>query len=103
MKIDTKTGMLLGIKDCLRHLWLIVRCSWIGAGIGSIPGIGHSVIDWMSYGPALRTEKNAQRTFGRGDVPGGIPAESATNAQEGGGLVPTLAFRGPGPGGLCNL
>ena len=46
----------------------------------------------MSYGHALRTEKNAQRTFGRGDVRGVIAAESATNAKEGGGLVPTVAF-----------
>jgi TctA family transporter len=103
MKIDTKTGMMLGIKDCFRHWWLIVRCSWIGAGIGSIPGIGHSVIDWMSYGHALRTETNAQRTFGRGDVRGVIAAESATNAKEGGGLVPTVAFGVPGSAGMAIL
>src|SRR4051812_28805105 len=103
MKIDTKTGMMLGIKDCFKHWWLIVRCSWIGAGIGSIPGIGHSVIDWMSYGHALRTEDNAQRTFGRGDVRGVIAAESATNAKEGGGLVPTVAFGVPGSAGMAIL
>src|SRR5258705_9131763 len=29
-------GQLLGMKDCFRHWWLIMRCSWIGGGIGSV-------------------------------------------------------------------
>src|ERR1700739_1838111 len=37
--IDTKTGMLLGVQDCMRHWFLILRCSWIGAAMGAIPGI----------------------------------------------------------------
>src|SRR6201991_1835957 len=32
-------GQWQGVKDCFTHWWLIVRCSWIGGGIGSIPGI----------------------------------------------------------------
>lgn len=95
MKIDTKIGMLLGIKDCFAHWFLILRCSWIGSAMGAIPGIGASVIDWISYGHALRTEKGAQQTFGTGDVRGVIAAESATNAREGGALVPTVAFGVP--------
>src|ERR1700754_1305229 len=31
-------GQWQGVKDCFEHWWLIVRCSWIGGGIGSIPG-----------------------------------------------------------------
>ena len=38
--IDTKTGMLLGIKDCFTHWFLVLRCSWIGSFMGAIPGIG---------------------------------------------------------------
>jgi TctA family transporter len=103
LKIDTKAGMLMGIKDCFTHWWLILRCSWIGAGIGSVPGIGNSVIDWLSYGHALRTEKGARESFGKGDVRGVIAAESATNAKEGGGLVPTVAFGVPGSAGMAVL
>ena len=55
--IDTKTGMLLGVKDCLRHWFLILRCSWIGAAMGAIPGIGVAVIDWIAYGHALADRK----------------------------------------------
>ena len=101
--LDTKTGMLLGIKDCLEHWFLILRCSWIGSAMGAIPGIGASVIDWISYGHALRTEKGAGETFGTGDVRGIIAAESATNAKEGGALVPTVAFGVPASAGMAIL
>jgi TctA family transporter len=101
--IDTKTGMMLGIKDCMRHWFLILRCSWLGAVLGAIPGIGVAVIDWIAYGHALKTEKGAAQTFGRGDVRGVIAAESSTNAREGGHLVPTVAFGVPSGAGMAIL
>jgi TctA family transporter len=101
--IDTRTGMLLGIRDCLTHWFLILRCSWIGSAMGAIPGIGASVIDWISYGHALRTEKGATESFGKGDVRGVIAAESATNSREGGALVPTVAFGVPSSAGMAIL
>jgi TctA family transporter len=101
--VDTKTGMLLGVKDCLKHWFLILRCAWIGSAMGAIPGIGASVIDWISYGHALKTEKGAAQTFGKGDVRGVIAAESATNSREGGALVPTVAFGVPSSAGMAIL
>jgi TctA family transporter len=101
--IDTKTGMILGIKDCLTHWFLILRCSWLGAALGAIPGIGVAVIDWIAYGHALRTEKGAAETFGKGDVRGVIAAECSTNAREGGHLVPTVAFGVPSSAGMAIL
>jgi TctA family transporter len=103
MTLDTKTGMMLGVQDCMKHWFLILRCSWLGAAMGAIPGIGASVIDWISYGHALRTEKGAAETFGTGDVRGVIAAESATNAREGGALVPTVAFGVPSSAGMAIL
>jgi TctA family transporter len=103
MTLDTKSGMMLGIKDCWEHWFLILRCSWLGSAMGAIPGIGASVIDWISYGHALRTEKGAAKTFGTGDVRGVIAAESATNAREGGALVPTVAFGVPASAGMAIL
>ena len=102
-KFDIKTGMLLGARDAIRHWWLVLRCSWIGAGLGAIPGIGGSVVDWIAYGHAVRTEKGAQQTFGRGDVRGVIAPESANNAKEGGALVPTIAFGVPGSASMALL
>jgi TctA family transporter len=103
MVLDTKSGMMAGIKDCWENWFLILRCSWIGSAMGAIPGIGASVIDWISYGHALRTEKGAAQTFGTGDVRGVIAAESATNAREGGALVPTVAFGVPASAGMAIL
>jgi TctA family transporter len=101
--IDTKKGMMLGIKDCWTHWFLILRCSWLGAALGAIPGIGVAVIDWIAYGHALRTEKGAAETFGKGDVRGVIAAECSTNAREGGHLVPTVAFGVPSSAGMAIL
>ncbi len=102
-KYDIKSGMWLGIKDCFRHWWLIIRCSWIGAGLGAVPGISGSVVDWLAYGHALKTEKGANMTFGKGDVRGVIASESTNNAKEGGSLVTTVAFGVPGGAGMAIL
>jgi TctA family transporter len=104
--IDSKNvyrGQLQGVKDCIKNWWLIVRCSWIGAAFGAVPGIGGSVIDWLAYGHALKTEKNASQTFGKGDVRGVIASESSNNAKEGGALVPTIAFGVPGSASMAIL
>jgi TctA family transporter len=101
--VDTRSGLLEGAKDCFRNWFLVLRCSWIGAAMGAVPGIGASVIDWISYGHALRTEKGAQQTFGTGDVRGVIAAESATNSRLGGGLVPTVVFGVPSSAGMAIL
>jgi hypothetical protein len=81
----------------------VLRCSWIGSVLGAIPGISVSVIDWISYGHALKTEKGATQSFGRGDVRGVIAAESATCSREGGALVPTIVFGVPGSAGMAIL
>src|SRR5262245_11567722 len=96
-------GQWQGVKDCFQHWWLILRCSWIGGGIGSIPGISASVVDWLAYGHALKTEKGANKTFGKGDVRGVIASESSNNAKEGGALVPTVAFGVPGSATMAIL
>jgi len=102
-KVSIKGGMWEGAKDCFKHWWLILRCSWIGTFFGAIPGIGGAIIDWLAYGHALRTEKGAQQSFGQGDVRGVIASESSNNAKEGGALVPTVAFGVPGSAGMAVL
>jgi TctA family transporter len=102
-RYDIKGGMLRGAQDCFTHWWLVLRCSWIGSAFGAVPGIGGSVIDWLAYGHAVRTEKGAAQSFGTGDVRGVIASESANNAREGGALVPTVAFGVPGSAGMAIL
>src|SRR5580692_10358462 len=91
-----------GVRDVARHWWLVLRCSILGTGLGAIPGIGSSVIDWIAYGYAQRSEKNSE-TFGSGDVRGVIAPEASNNAKEGGHLVPTIAFGVPAGASMAIL
>jgi TctA family transporter len=84
-----------GVRDVIQNWKLVISSSAIGAVLGSIPGMGAAVIDWIAYGSAARLIKGASETFGKGDVRGLIAAESANNAREGGALIPTLAFGVP--------
>lgn len=96
-------GLMEGARDCFRHWFLVLRCSWIGSVIGAIPGISASIIEWLAYGHALKTEKDAAKTFGKGDVRGVIAVEAASNSREGGALVPTIVFGVPGSTGMALL
>ncbi len=91
-----------GVRDVARHWWLVLRCSVLGTALGAIPGLGSAVIDWIAYGYAQRTERNAE-TFGTGDVRGVIAPESSNNAKEGGHLVPTIAFGVPAGASMAVL
>ncbi len=97
----TRRDQWLGVKDAVRHWFLVLRCSSIGAGLGAVPGIGAPILDWVAYGHAARTEKGAQESFGTGDVRGVIASESSNNAKEGGSLVPTIAFGVPGTASMA--
>jgi TctA family transporter len=92
-------GWIAGLRDILRHWWLLLRCSSLGSMLGAIPGLGGSVTDWIVYGHAIQTEKNGQ--FGKGDVRGVIAVEASNNAREGGALVPTLFFGIPASGSMA--
>jgi TctA family transporter len=72
----------------------VVRCSFIGVWVGIVPGIGSQVVDWLAYGHAAQTSKNAAN-FGKGDVRGVIAPESANDAKDGGDLVTTLLLGFP--------
>ncbi|WP_163269260.1 tripartite tricarboxylate transporter permease [Chelativorans alearense] len=93
-------GWIEGVKDTWREKWLALRCSGLGAMVGAIPGLGGSVVDWIAYGHVVQTSKDRSR-FGKGDIRGVIAPESANNAKEGGGLVPTLLFGIPGSGSMA--
>ncbi len=99
----TAAGQWQGVRDVFRHKFLLLRCSAIGTFLSIIPGIGTSVIDWVAYGHAARTEKGASETFGKGDIRGVIASESSNNAREGGTLMPTVAFGVPGSAGMAVL
>jgi putative tricarboxylic transport membrane protein len=89
-----------GFIDVLRNRWLVLRCSGLGCGIGALPGLGGSVVDWIAYSHALQTTSDRSQ-FGKGEIRGVIGPESANNAAQGGALVPTLLFGIPGSGSMA--
>ncbi len=91
---------LEGVRDVFRHWFLCLRCAGLGTLIGAIPGLGGTVVDWIAYGHVVQTAKDKSR-FGKGDIRGVLAPESANNAKEGGGLVPTLLFGIPGSGAMA--
>jgi len=98
-------GALEGVKDTFRHFWLTIRCSLIGTFIGIMPGLGGAVAQWIAYGHATQSARNAEerKGFGAGDVRGVLGPGAANNSKEGGALIPTVAFGVPGSSAMAIL
>jgi hypothetical protein len=95
-------GWLQGFRDTLRHWFICLRCSGVGALVGAIPGLGGSVVDWIAYGHVVQTSRDKSK-YGTGDIRGVLAPESANNACQGGALMPTLMFGVPGSGSMAIL
>lgn len=91
-----------GVADVVRHRWLTLRTSAIGAVVGMIPGLGGEVAAWLCYGHAVQTARDPER-FGKGAIEGIIGPEGANNSKEGGALAPTLFLGLPGSSGMAIL
>ncbi|WP_418280345.1 tripartite tricarboxylate transporter permease [Halorubrum sp. DTA98] len=95
-------SIVKGVKETIRHRWLWFRCTLIGLLIGTIPGAGGSVANFVSYGHAVQTSKNPQE-FGTGRIEGVIASEAANDSKDGGQLFPTLSLGIPGSGSMAVL
>jgi putative tricarboxylic transport membrane protein len=104
-QVNLKSGVWQGVGDTFRHFWLTVRCSLIGTFIGILPGLGGGVAQWIAYGHATQSARNAeeQSGFGQGDVRGVLGPGAANNSKEGGSLIPTIAFGVPGSSAMAIL
>lgn len=89
------SSVLTGVRDAFRNWWLVARSSLLGVWIGVLPGIGASVGGIAAYAQAVQTTRDNEN-FGKGDVRGVIAPDATVGANEGGGLMPTLAFGIPG-------
>lgn len=101
-KIEKIAGVMEGVKDTFRHFWLTMRCGFIGAFIGALPGLGGGVSQWLAYGHAVQSSKDRSR-FGKGAVEGVLGPGAANNSREGGNLIPTVAFGIPGSSAMAIL
>lgn len=89
-----------GFTGAFKHWYLMVRGGLIGAGVGSVPGVGSTVANLVSYSFA-RTGSKTKDSFGRGNPEGVIAAESANSSSEGGSMVALLALGIPGGAGTA--
>ena len=100
---EAKGGALFdGVRDALREWGLVLRCSAIGTYIGMIPGLGASIVGWVTYGHAMQSTTDSSK-FGDGDIRGVLAPEAANNALRGGALIPTLSMGIPGSVGTAVL
>jgi TctA family transporter len=83
-----------GVLYTLKHPWLVIRSSLLGAGIGLVPTVGGTVAAFLAYFQAARTVKNPR--FGSGDPRGVIAPEASAIAKDSGSALPSLAFGIPG-------
>ena len=74
--------------------WPIARGTVLGFLIGIIPGPGHVISSFVSYGIERRLSRTPER-FGQGAVEGVAGPESANNAAASGAFVPMLALGVP--------
>jgi TctA family transporter len=84
-----------GWTDFWVNKWLSFRSGVIGGVIGMLPGIGGPIVEWVSYGQTVATNKNEKIPFGEGNVKGVIGPEGANLAQKATAYVPTVLFGVP--------
>lgn len=99
---ETRKGLMQGVHDAFTNWWLVIRCSVIGAYIGMLPGLGASIVGWVTYAHAKQSVSDSSQ-FGQGDVRGLLAPEAANNALRGGALIPTLTLGIPGSVGTAIL
>lgn len=73
----------------------ILRGSFIGVFLGSIPGIGAAPSAFLSYSEARRKSPNKDN-FGKGEIEGVAASEAGNNGVAGATLIPLLALGVPG-------
>jgi len=79
-----------GVTDAFRHWWLVARSSLLACGSACSPGSARA---WRGWRPTPRRCRPRRRPSASARGGRGTIAPSATmGANEGGGLMPTLAF-----------
>ena len=84
-------GVKEGIRDVLRHIWLVLRCAAIGTFCAIIPGMGGATTQWLSYAHAVQSSPDKER-FGKGAIEGVLGPGASNNSTLGGSLITTVSF-----------
>ncbi len=73
----------------------IIRSSFVGIAVSSVPGLGASLSSFLAYAWTRRRDPDPD-SFGKGRLEGVAAAESADNASVPAGLIPMFAIGLPG-------
>ncbi|MDX2158182.1 MAG: tripartite tricarboxylate transporter permease [Hyphomicrobiaceae bacterium] len=87
----TPENRALSWKEFMTCMPTILRSSFVGIAIGSIPGMGASLSSFLAYAWTRRRDKDPE-SFGKGRLEGVAAAESADNASVPAGLIPMFAI-----------
>ncbi len=84
-----------GVKMSVQRWWHIVWTSFIGLGIGVIPGAGAPIAAFVAYQQSRLFSKTPE-LYGTGHPEGILAPESANNGVTSGSLIPLLTLGIPG-------
>lgn len=84
-----------GMMEPFRRPAVAIRSSFVGVGIGILPGAGPTISNFVAYGIARRRARNPE-AFGHGAPDGVIASEAADSGCVVGTLVPTFTLGIPG-------
>jgi len=90
-KTGSLGGVLDGVRDVFRHVFLVLRCAAIGTFCAIIPGMGGATTQWLSYAHAVQSSPNQER-FGKGAIEGVLGPGASNNSTLGGSLITTVSF-----------
>ncbi|MEW6670156.1 MAG: tripartite tricarboxylate transporter permease [Thermodesulfobacteriota bacterium] len=84
-----------GVRMSAKRWWHIVWTSFIGLGIGVVPGAGAPIAAFVAYQQSRLFSKHPER-YGTGHPEGILAPESANNGVTSGSLIPLLTLGIPG-------
>jgi putative tricarboxylic transport membrane protein len=87
----TPENSRLSRQELFANMPTILRSTFVGICIGSIPGMGASLSSFLAYAWTRSRDKNPE-SFGTGRLEGVAAAESADNASVPAGLIPMFAI-----------
>jgi len=90
-----KNDNRLGFLEFWGNWRTLLRSSFIGTGIGMLPGLGVTLAAFLGYGAAKKASKRGDK-FGTGEIEGIQATEAANSAVVGSNLIPTIALGIPG-------
>lgn len=92
-----QTGrMMFSLREFRDSLGTMIRSSFMGFGIGVLPGAGATIASALSYMTTKRL--HPEKRFGEGEIRGVAAPEAANNASACGSFIPMLTLGVPGSG-----